>query len=142
MSLAGADVVKLLDFGVAKVLDPAAADNLTQNGTVLGTPTYMAPEHARGAVIDSRSDIYSVAAIMYEALGGQPPFRGDNYNALLFAIQQGRPIPLEDLHPGLDPGLSAVIRRALSVQPALRFQTADDMAEALRRWLGARSLRP
>jgi serine/threonine-protein kinase len=141
-SVAGADVVKLLDFGVAKVLDSSSGENLTQNGTVLGTPTYMAPEHARGAAVDPRSDIYSVAAIMYEALGGQPPFRGENYNALLFAIQQGRPTPLEELHPGLDPRLSAVIRRAMSVQPALRFQTADDMAEALERWLDARSLRP
>jgi serine/threonine-protein kinase len=129
------DIVKVLDFGVAKVLNAAPGETLTQVGMVLGTPTYMAPEHARGAAIDIRSDLYSVAAIMYEALAGQAPFAGDNYNALLFAIQQGAPTPLEQSRPDVEPELVKVVMRAMATDAALRFQTAEDMAQALAPWL-------
>jgi CheY-like chemotaxis protein len=129
------DIVKLLDFGVAKVLTLAAGETLTQAGTVLGTPTYMAPEQARGSGIDQRSDLYSVAAVMYEALTGSAPFAGDNYNALLFAIQQGKPSPLAELRPDLDPDLIEVVERAMATDAAARFQTGEDMAEALTPWL-------
>ncbi len=128
------DVVKLVDFGVAKVLAAPPGETLTQSGTVLGTPTYMAPEHARGAAVDARSDVYSVAAIMYEALTGKPPFSGDNYNALLFAIQQGQPAPLGELRPDLPPGLIAVIARGMAPDAGARFQSADEMHDALAPW--------
>ncbi|HVY32035.1 MAG TPA: protein kinase [Polyangiaceae bacterium] len=129
------DIVKLLDFGVAKQLGAIPGNTLTQTGTVLGTPTYMAPEHARGAAIDKRSDLYAVGTIMYEALAGAPPFTGDNYNALLFAIQKGEPTPLATLRSDLDPDLIQVIRRAMAVDPDERFQTAEEMADALGPWL-------
>jgi CheY-like chemotaxis protein len=130
-----ADIVKVLDFGVAKVLNASPGDTLTQAGTVLGTPTYMAPEHARGAAIDIRSDLYSVGAIMYEALAGRAPFAGDNYNALLFAIQQGTPPPLEELRSDLDPELIRVVTHAMATDANLRFQNAEEMAQALAPWL-------
>lgn len=130
-----ADIVKLLDFGVAKVLNAAPGNTLTQLGTVLGTPTYMAPEHARGAPIDIRSDLYSVGAIMYEALAGHAPYSGDNYNALLFAIQQGKPTPLGELRSDLEPELIDVVMRAMATDANLRFQTAEEMAEALAPWV-------
>ncbi len=129
------DIVKVLDFGVAKVLNAAPGDTLTQAGTVLGTPTYMAPEHARGATIDIRSDLYSVGAIMYEALAGHAPFAGDNYNALLFAIQQGTPTPLDELHSDVEPELVSVVMRAMATDANQRFQTAEEMAQALAPWL-------
>jgi serine/threonine-protein kinase len=129
------DIVKLLDFGVAKQLAVAPGNTLTQTGMVLGTPTYMAPEQARGAPIDRRSDLYSVGAIMYEALAGAVPFTGDNYNALLFAIQQGKPTPLTDLRRDLDPELVAVVVRAMATDPEARFQSAEEMAQALGPWL-------
>jgi len=129
------DIVKVLDFGVAKVLNAAPGDTLTQVGMVLGTPTYMAPEHARGAAIDPRSDLYSVAAIMYEALAGHAPFTGDNYNALLFAIQQGTPTALPELRSDLEPELVQVIMRAMAPDADHRFQTAEEMAAALAPWL-------
>lgn len=129
------DIVKLLDFGVAKQLGAIPGNTLTQTGTVLGTPTYMAPEHARGGTIDRRSDLYAVGTIMYEALAGAPPFTGDNYNALLFAIQQGKPTPLETLRSDLDPDLIRIISRAMAVDPEARFQSAEDMADALGPWL-------
>lgn len=128
------DIVKVLDFGVAKI-HVAAGETLTQAGTVLGTPSYMAPEHARGASIDLRSDLYSVGAIMYEALTGLAPFAGDNYNALLFAIQRGSPRPLRELRPELDPALVGVVERAMATEAELRFQTAQEMASALQPWL-------
>lgn len=129
------DIVKVLDFGVAKLLNVAPGDTLTQTGMVLGTPTYMAPEHARGAAIDVRSDLYSVGAVLYEALTGHAPFTGDNYNALLFAIQQGKPTPLAESRPDLEPELVEVITRAMATDADLRFQTAEDMAQALAPWL-------
>jgi serine/threonine-protein kinase len=129
------DIVKLLDFGVAKQLTAVPGNTLTQTGVVLGTPTYMAPEQARGGSIDRRSDLYAVGTIMYEALAGAAPYSGDNYNALLFAIQQGKPVPLRELRPEIDPELFAVIARAMAVEPDARYQTAEEMAEALAPWL-------
>lgn len=129
------DIVKVLDFGVAKTLTRPAGETLTQVGMVLGTPTYMAPEQARGAPIDARSDLYSVAAIMYECLTGKAPFSGDNYNALLFAIQQGKPTPLCEQRPDVDPELGRVIERGMATAADERFQSAEEMAEALAPWL-------
>jgi serine/threonine-protein kinase len=129
------DIVKLLDFGVAKQLSAVPGNTLTQTGVVLGTPTYMAPEQARGGSIDRRSDLYAVGTIMYEALAGAAPYSGDNYNALLFAIQQGKPVPLSELRPDLDLELLAVIARAMATDPDARFQTAEEMVEALAPWL-------
>jgi CheY-like chemotaxis protein len=129
------DIVKVLDFGVAKQLEAVHSEKLTQTGMVLGTPTYMAPEHARGGAIDTRSDLYSVGALMYEALTGQAPYTGDNYNALLFAIQQGTPAPLAGVRPDLDPELVSVVVRAMRTEPSERFQTAEEMIDALAPWL-------
>jgi eukaryotic-like serine/threonine-protein kinase len=95
----------------------------------------MAPEHARGAIIDIRSDLYSVGAIMYEALAGRPPFAGDNYNALLFAIQQGTPSPLGELRSDVEPELVDVVMQAMATDANLRFQSAEEMAQALAPWL-------
>jgi CheY-like chemotaxis protein len=134
------DIVKLLDFGVAKPLAAAEGSTLTQTGTVLGTPSYMAPEQARGAPIDRRSDLYAVGIIMYEALAGSAPFVGDNYNALLFAILQGNPTSLSELRHDLDPELVAVVNRAMATDPDERFQTAEEMAQALQPWLKLEAL--
>ncbi len=133
------DIVKVLDFGVAKLLSAAPGETLTQTGMVLGTPTYMAPEHARGAPIDKRSDLYSIGALMYEGLAGRAPFTGDNYNALLFAIQQNAPTPLGELRPELPPDLVRVIERAIHREADERFQSAEEMTEALLPWLGESS---
>jgi eukaryotic-like serine/threonine-protein kinase len=136
------DVVKLLDFGVAKLQSLPHGETLTQLGTVLGTPTYMAPEHARGAPIDQRSDVYSVSAIFYEMLAGKAPFMGDNYNALLFAIQQGNPEPLAKRRPDVPAELVAVIERGMSPEADARYASAEEMAEALGPWRRLRSTFP
>ena len=85
------DFVKLLDFGIAKLLDEVDAPELTRAGQVVGTPTYMAPEQARGEkTVDGRADLYGVGAILYRMVTGQRPYTAPNFNALLFAIAQGQ----------------------------------------------------
>ncbi len=135
------DVVKLLDFGVAKLMNARTSEKLTQTGSVLGTPAYMAPEQARGANVDHRSDLYGVGCMMYEALAGSPAFAAENYNALLFVIQNSVPVPLEVLRPDLDAALVAVITRAMAKNPSERFQTADAMESALAPWVVPASMR-
>jgi serine/threonine-protein kinase len=129
-----ADIVKLLDFGIAKSLAPDVDVRLTQTGAVLGTPAYMAPEQARGAAVDQRSDLYAVGSLMYEALTGRPPFRAENYNALLFEIQNADPMDLATLRPDLDLDLVSLVAKATAREPAARFQTAQAMLDALGRW--------
>ncbi|HEX6271436.1 MAG TPA: protein kinase [Polyangiaceae bacterium] len=131
------DIVKLLDFGVAKLMNARHNEKLTQTGSVLGTPAYMAPEQARGASVDHRSDLYAVGCMMYEALTGNRPFAAENYNALLFEIQKAVPTPIEVLRPDVDPALVAVVTRAMTKSPSERFQTADAMEAALLPWVVA-----
>ncbi len=132
------DVVKLLDFGIAKPLDPLSG-KLTETGIVLGTPGYIAPEYARGENVDTRADIYGVGCIMYEALARHAPFSGDNYNAILFAIQHKDPEPLRSHRPDVSPELAAIVARAMARDPADRFQTASAMEAALAPWLARSS---
>jgi CheY-like chemotaxis protein len=135
------DIVKLLDFGIAKV-ETAADQKLTRTGAILGTPAYMAPELARGASIDTRSDIYAVGCVLYEVLTGAAPFQAENYNALLFAIQQSEPIPLSDLRQDLDPAFVRVVTTAMAKDPAARFQHAESMIRALGPWSSSRESLP
>ena len=125
------DFVKVLDFGIAKNLSGELADELTRVGQVIGTPTYMAPEQARGAEIDARADLYAVGAILYRMVTGQRPFTAPNFNSLLFAIAQGNATPPRKLVPEVTPALEAAIQRAMAVDPRARFQSAEEMDEAL-----------
>ena len=129
------DVVKLLDFGIAKVVSDDAATKLTDTGTVLGTPAYMAPEYARGEKSDARGDIYSLGCVMYEALATRQPFVAANYNALLFALQEKEPEDLRSLRSDVTREMSAVIQRAMSKNPADRFPSARAMRESLNPWV-------
>ena len=124
--------VKVLDFGIAKLLDGDAASKLTATGMLIGTPLYMAPEQARGDDIDQRADLYALGAVLYETLTGRPPFTGKNYHALLFALLSEMPKPIADYRPDVSPALAEVIARAMAKLPSERWQSAHDMAEALR----------
>ncbi|MBK7395826.1 MAG: serine/threonine protein kinase [Myxococcales bacterium] len=132
------DVVKVLDFGVAKLMlpetrDPALASTaLTALGAVVGTPEYMAPEQARGREVDRRTDLYALGASLYHALSGRVPFSAPSVNALLFAIVEDAPLSLSSLRGDLDPGLVAVIDRAMRKRPEDRYQSAAEFREALR----------
>jgi len=126
------DFVKLLDFGIVKLLDENEDHELTRDGQVVGTPTYMAPEQARGEKnVDGRADLYGVGAILYRMVTGQRPYSAPNFNALLFAIAQGQLERPRKLEPGVSPHLEAAILRAMALDPRARFQTAAEFDEAL-----------
>jgi serine/threonine-protein kinase len=135
------DVVRLLDFGIAKLLTEERDLKLTETGTVLGTPAYMAPEYARGEPTDARGDVYAMGCVMYEALTQRPPFGAANYNAMLFAIQAKQPEPIATHRPDVSPELAAVVARAMEKDPAARFPSAMAMQSALAPWVDGIRLR-
>jgi serine/threonine protein kinase len=126
------DHVKLLDFGIAKL---AGEVQLTGAGTMLGSPSFMAPEQVKNGLLDPRVDLWAVGATMYLALAGRPPFPAESLHALLFAICEHHPPPLTALDPDLDPRLSAIVLRALEKDPARRFASAGEMRDALEPWV-------
>jgi len=123
--------VKLLDFGVAKSLGDEPSASLTQAGFVVGTPAYMAPEHARGERFDARSDVYAVGCVMYEMLARKQPFVAANFNALLHAIQNEEPEDLRKLRPDVSRAMVALIARAMAKNPDARFASAREMRDEL-----------
>ncbi len=129
------DVVKVLDFGIAKLVSGDQEATLTQTGTVLGTPAYLAPEYARGEKPTVAGDIYAAGCVLYEMLSKRGPFVGANYNAVLFAILDKLPEPISSLRPDISPEMAAIVMRALEKDPAARFRSAREMADALVPWL-------
>jgi len=132
------DFVKILDFGISKFnrLSGDSAMSMTRTGAVMGTPYYMSPEQAKGSKeIDGRSDLYSTGVILYEAVTGQVPFNADTFNELIFKIVLEAPPPPEQIVPDLDPGFSAIIRKAMNRDPSQRFQTATEFQEAIMQWM-------
>jgi eukaryotic-like serine/threonine-protein kinase len=128
-------VVKILDFGIAKVRptdvsDPAIA--LTLAGDVIGTIDYMSPEQARGDEVDHRSDIFSLGAVLYELLTGRRPFAGEHLVAVLHRILHGVPTPLRDLRPEVLPAVEAIVAKTLAHDRSERYQTMEQLATALR----------
>ncbi len=122
------EVVKIMDFGIAKM----ATSSKTQTNIVMGTPTYMSPEQIAGKKVDGRSDIFSLAVVMFELLTGRPPFMADNVSALLFAIAH-RPHPsLKAIRPDLPPILKDVLDRALHKDSVHRYRRAGEFALDLR----------
>lgn len=119
---------RLTDFGLARAADDAC---MTQSGAVAGTPMYMAPEQARGEVLDTRADLFSLGSVLYTITAGRPPFRAANAFAVLKRVAEDRPRPLSEVMPGTPPGLIAVIDKLLAKQPEDRFATAREAADAL-----------
>ncbi|MEO6576182.1 MAG: protein kinase [Polyangiaceae bacterium] len=128
------DLVKLLDFGIAKLQGDTGNAHLTVAGAMIGTPAYMSPEQARGLPIDARTDLYAVGSCMYHALSGHLPFEANSLPALLVAIFEHAPPPLAAFCPGIDPRMVAVVTRAMSKDPAARFASAEEMRAALAPW--------
>jgi eukaryotic-like serine/threonine-protein kinase len=122
-------VAKVTDFGIARSLEPA--DGLTETGTLLGTSEYIAPEQASGARVDERSDQYSLAAVLYELLTGEPPYTGDNFMAVAMQhIQQ--PVPsVREARPDVSQRIDAIVARAMAKRPEDRFPTTEAMMAAL-----------
>jgi eukaryotic-like serine/threonine-protein kinase len=133
------DRLKILDFGLAKLTagpagDPRRIDITgTLPNTVLGTPAYMPPEQARGDPADHRSDIFSLGCIVYEMLEGQKPFDGPSAADVISSILKDSPPPLQtSVERTLPPALDSIVQRCLAKDPASRFQSAGDLAFALR----------
>ena len=136
LSADGALNVKVLDFGLSKLVDrPQGSSMMTQPGRILGTPLYMAPEQAGGEEVDHRSDLYAVGLILYELLAGEGPFQGESFTELLVKQATTPPPSLIDTHPelGLSEQLEDVIDKALEKERTARFQTASEMIDALQR---------
>ncbi|MGD8807187.1 MAG: serine/threonine-protein kinase [Chloroflexota bacterium] len=119
----------LTDFGIAKIV---GGTQHTASGVMLGTARYVSPEQVQGRAVSGQSDIYSLGATLFEMLAGRPPYQGDSVISVLMA-HVNEPLPdLNQIRPGLAPGLSALISKAMAKEPGARFRTAGEMAQALR----------
>ncbi|MEA3179394.1 MAG: hypothetical protein QOI59_2917 [Gammaproteobacteria bacterium] len=120
--------VKILDFGVARIVD---ADVALDEGTAVGTAAYMSPEQARGEPVDSRTDVWSLAVVLYEMLVGARPFAGDDTLALRHAVLKVEPLPARDLRANLPDALDALLHKALAKAPEQRYTSMAQMATEL-----------
>ncbi|TMF90528.1 MAG: hypothetical protein E6I08_02730 [Chloroflexi bacterium] len=123
--ISGQGKAKILDFGVAKLLDDSP--QLTAEGFTVGTPTYMAPEQLRGEVVDARSDIYSIGVLLYQMLDGHPPFQGT-----VTSVMHAHVFDIAPDSPHIPAALMGAIRKALAKSPNERYQTCGEFAAALR----------
>ena len=125
----GSEFVKLLDFGIVRAED----SEMTSTGATLGTPHYMSPEQVRARPLDRRSDIYSFGVLLFRALTGRLPFRGEPFQVAIMHVEATAPRP-SDVAPDRDipEALSDIVLRALLKDPAERFQSMEDMEDALR----------
>ncbi len=123
-------VVKILDFGIAKLA--GGQTRLTKTGTTMGTAAYMSPEQAMGKEVDRRADIWSLGVVLYEMLTGNPPFRGDYEQALIYSIINEEPEPLSKSRPDIQSGLENIVSHALAKNPANRYQTMEEFLADLR----------
>ena len=129
----GGDLVKLLDFGVAKLMNGDDDAPQTAAGQVMGTPAYMSPEQATGAAVDARTDIYALGAIMYEIFTGEMPFVAHSFDEYVFKHLTVAPVPPRETAAGreLDPRIEAVILRCLAKDPAARYGSARELGAEL-----------
>ena len=129
---------KVMDFGVAKISN----SDMTATGMVMGTVSYMAPEYIRTGKPDPRSDLFAVGVMLYESLSGRKPFAGDTTPTVLYKIVNEAPEPIEtEKLGGISPAIRSVLDRSLAKNPDERYQTAEDLAKALRAakdpsWMG------
>jgi serine/threonine-protein kinase len=122
----------LADFGIARAIGAAGGEQLTETGLAIGTPTYMSPEQASGErVIDGRSDLYSLGCVVYEMLGGQPPFTGPTAESVIRQHLAAEPPSISNIRPAVPANVTNTIARALRKVPADRFGSAAELAEAL-----------
>ncbi len=120
------------DFGIARAVSRAADDvTLTDSGLLIGTPAYMAPELAGGREPDGRADIYALGCVLYQMLAGEPPFTGSSARVILARHALDAVPPLGTVRPGLPVGVESVVANALQKVPADRFDTAEEMGDAL-----------
>ena len=133
MLFAASGVLKVTDFGIAKVIG-GPGTVLTRVGDVVGTPAYIAPEQVRGGKLSPATDVYALATMLYELIAGVFPFTTETEGedlALLFKHAYEKPVPLRDVAPGVPDQVAAVVMRGLATEPADRFETAEAFGVAL-----------
>ncbi|HEX2264518.1 MAG TPA: Stk1 family PASTA domain-containing Ser/Thr kinase, partial [Pseudonocardiaceae bacterium] len=136
-----AGAVKVMDFGIARAL--ADGQGVTQTAAVIGTAQYLSPEQARGEQVDARSDVYAAGCVLYELITGDPPFTGDSPVAVAYQHVREDPIPPSHQNPEVSAAVDAVVLKAMSKNPANRYQSAAEMRSDLIRVLsGQRQLAP
>ena len=132
--------VKVMDFGIARAVADTSA-TMTQTAAVIGTAQYLSPEQARGETVDSRSDIYSAGCLLYELLVGRPPFQGDSPVSVAYQHVREAPVPPSHLDGMISPAMDAIVLKALSKDPADRYQTAAAMRADIGRLLAGQEVR-
>ncbi|HEX7600655.1 MAG TPA: serine/threonine-protein kinase [Polyangiaceae bacterium] len=125
--------VKVIDFGISKAKETANA-NLTRTGVVMGTPSYMAPEQARGDKVDARADVYAVGALIYHMLTGKRPFEAEDATATLTLVITEEPARPRSIKASIPEGLELVIQRAMAKDPRERYQSMDELDQAIAPW--------
>ena len=125
--ITGNDVLKIADFGVAKL----TGSSLTLTGQLLGTPAFMSPEQFTGSSIDGRSDLFSLGTIIYWMCTGELPFPGESISSIGVKVMQFEPVPARQLNPSLPPEIDLVLARCLAKSPEGRYATASDLAADL-----------
>ena len=118
---------KVTDFGIAR----AGASEMTETGSIMGTAQYLSPEQAQGHAVTAASDLYSIGVMLYEILAGRLPFEGESAVSIALKHLSEQPPPLSQMRPDINAALEAVVMSALAKDPALRWQSAEDFAEAL-----------
>jgi beta-lactam-binding protein with PASTA domain/tRNA A-37 threonylcarbamoyl transferase component Bud32 len=130
--------VKVMDFGIARAVSDSAA-TMTSTAAVIGTAQYLSPEQARGEGVDARSDVYSAGCLLYELVTGTPPFTGDSPVSVAYQHVREDPRTPSSINPDIPPELDAILLKAMSKNPANRYQSAADMrADLLRAVAGQR----
>ena len=126
---------KVTDFGIARALTGQNEQTVTQTGMVIGTAAYLSPEQAQGAPVDQRSDVYSLGCVLYEMLGGRPPFTGDTPLSVAYRHVRDTAEPPSRINPDVPRALDAIVMKALAKNPDNRYQSAAELREDLERFL-------
>jgi serine/threonine protein kinase len=131
---ASRELVKILDFGVAQLMTGDAYMRLTKTGSIVGTPSFMSPEQARGESTDARTDLYAIGVVLYCLLTGKRPFDGGDLAQILHAVRHEPAVRADVRRPGVPAELASIVERAMHKDPAQRYASARDMASALVAW--------
>jgi serine/threonine protein kinase len=123
--------VRILDFGLARFSDNSSSPTLTQSGTIIGTPAYMAPEQALGKAIDGRADLFSLGVLLYRLCTGKMPFRGETSMAVMAAAATVDPPPPNTINPAISPALSALVMQLLVKDPERRLESAKEVVQII-----------